>query len=898
MTRRTSASKRRASGPIRRPFPSGDTLAGGEGAEAAAHALAQVGRELVGTLDLDRVTQLIVNAVLRLLNSRNAALYQRDSDSGALRCVAFAGPDDPRRWVGMALPLGHGVVGRAVVEGRTIWSPDFLADPTIAVPEWLREQSIRTGHRSVIGMPLKVRGETIGGLGVGDAAGRVVTDAELRLLGAFADQAALALENARLYEQSERRRREAEVLYADQEARAARLHSLSRLSQVVSSSLEVEVVLAAIGRAAATLMEAPVVSIWIADEAGQTLDVRAFLDDSVGGGFPVRQVSVGQGLIGWVARHRVPLDVADVLGDGRSSVPDWWRAHGLTSFYGLPVLHEGALIGVLALNGRRPFQLGPDDRDLLDTFAAQAAVAIRNSQLFAREQAARAAVQASEAGFRLLFHNNPLPMWVYDTETLRFLEVNDAAITHYGYSRDEFLRMRITEIRPPDDVSRLRETLEQIAVRDEAGVRRSGPWRHRVKDGRVLEVEVISHQLEFGGRLASLVVVEDVTERRALEQQVRQLQKMEAVGQLAGGVAHDFNNLLTVITGRSALLALRLPAEDPGRRDVDIIHKTAERAARLTGQLLAFSRKQVLQPRVLDLNEVLSGLAPMLQRLIGEDVELAFAPGADLGQVSADPGQVEQVVLNLVVNARDAMARGGRVTIETANVELDEAYAGGHVGVRPGPHVMLAVSDTGCGMDAATQARIFEPFFTTKEPGKGTGLGLATVYGIVKQSGGDLGVYSEPGRGATFKIYLPRVEPTAQVAAPGAAVPAALRGAETILLVEDEEEIRALAREILEGYGYTLLVAHDAGEALLIAERHLGPIHLLVTDVVMPKMSGRDLAKALAPARPETRVLYASGYTDSAIVRHGVLGEGIDFIQKPFTPEALGRKVREVLDTN
>ena len=255
MTRRTSASKRRASGPIRRPFPSGDTLAGGEGAEAAAHALAQVGRELVGTLDLDRVTQLIVNAVLRLLNSRNAALYQRDSDSGALRCVAFAGPDDPRRWVGMALPLGHGVVGRAVVEGRTIWSPDFLADPTIAVPEWLREQSIRTGHRSVIGMPLKVRGETIGGLGVGDAAGRVVTDAELRLLGAFADQAALALENARLYEQSERRRREAEVLYADQEARAARLHSLSRLSQVVSSSLEVEVVLAAIGRAAATLID-------------------------------------------------------------------------------------------------------------------------------------------------------------------------------------------------------------------------------------------------------------------------------------------------------------------------------------------------------------------------------------------------------------------------------------------------------------------------------------------------------------------------------------------------------------------------------------------------------------------------------------------------------------------
>jgi PAS domain S-box-containing protein len=387
--------------------------------------------------------------------------------------------------------------------------------------------------------------------------------------------------------------------------------------------------------------------------------------------------------------------------------------------------------------------------------------------------------------------------------------------------------------------------------------------------------------------------------QEALEQaetQMRQLQQLETVGRLAGGVAHDFNNLLTVILGRGDILLSRLQADNPVRRDIELIKRTAERAAALTKQLLAFSRKQVLAPKVIDLNTVVAGITTMLQRLIGEDIELVFLAGSGLGRVKADPGQLEQVIANLVVNARDAMPHGGRLTIETGNVELGERYARQHAGVQAGSYVMLAVSDTGTGMDRETQARIFEPFFTTKEPGKGTGLGLSTVFGIVKQSGGNIWVYSEPGHGTTFKVYLPLVHDAEDAAAPEQVRPAG--GTETILIVEDEGDVRALACEVLAIYGYEVLQARAPAEALLIAERHTGPVQLLVTDVVMPGMSGRLLAQQLAPLRPEMKVLYMSGYTDDAIVHHGTLDAGTAFIQKPFTPDALAAGVRRVLDAD
>jgi PAS domain S-box-containing protein len=383
---------------------------------------------------------------------------------------------------------------------------------------------------------------------------------------------------------------------------------------------------------------------------------------------------------------------------------------------------------------------------------------------------------------------------------------------------------------------------------------------------------------------------------QASEEQLRQSQKLEAIGMLAGGIAHDFNNLLTVILGYSDITLMRLNKEDPLHRNITEITKAADRAAGLTRQLLAFSRKQVMQPKVLDLNVVVSELEKMLRRLIGEDMALRTVLEPELGSIKADPGQIEQIIMNLAVNARDAMPEGGKLTIETSNVYLDEDYAKAHVAVIPGPYVMLAVSDSGTGMDQQTQARMFEPFFTTKEKGKGTGLGLSTVYGIVKQSGGNVWVYSEVGRGTTFKIYLPRVDEGVQESERSQEIIDDRQGSETILLAEDEEAVRTLARHVLEMHGYQVLEAANGGAALLICERHKESIQLLITDVIMPEMSGRELAERLAQLRPDMKVLFMSGYTDNAIVHQGVLDEGANFIQKPFPTEALAQKVREVLD--
>jgi two-component system cell cycle sensor histidine kinase/response regulator CckA len=750
-----------------------------------------------------------------------------------------------------------------------------------------------------------------------------------------------------------------------------------------------------------------------------------------------------------------------------------------------------------------------------------------------------------DVSFRILFTNNPQPMWVYDFKTLFFLEVNAAAVAHYGYSRDEFLRMRLTDIRPQQDVPRLLEELARVG----AGFQHSADWRHLLKDGRLIDVEIISHNLVFDGHEAELVIVrditkqnqteralkqaerkyrlifeqaiigiyqstpdgnllsvnpalahmygydspeelvtsitdmqhlryvdpnrreelesllrehgkvqhfevevyrkdgrkiwlstnahvvregntivryegsfeeitdrkrlhdqlhqaqqkyrdivdnavvgifqstpdgryttvnaamahmlgydspqdllatitdisrqvyvdpkgreefkrlareqgmaknfeceayrkdgskmwlsanvravskdgvvvgyegmnEDITKRKLLEDQLRQAHKMEAVGQLAGGVAHDFNNALGVITGYSDLLQMNLPAGDPSRRHAVEIAKAGHRAAALTRQLLAFSRKQVIQPVVLDLNAATSELEKMLRRLIGEHIEITFKRSPALGWVKMDPGQVEQVLMNLAVNSRDAMPHGGRLCIETANVELDEIHARQNAFVTPGSYVMLSVSDTGCGMDKETQLHIFEPFFTTKEPGKGTGLGLSTVYGIAKQNAGYIVACSELGKGTTFKLYLPRLSDSAELSLTAPVLETVPCGTETVLVVEDEEPLRTLTRTCLESNHYSVIDAPDPAAALDLAKKHYGRIHLLLTDVIMPGMNGRELAIRLIASRPEVKVLYMSGYTNDLIDQQGILDHDTPLLEKPFTLHSLLTKVYQVL---
>jgi PAS domain S-box-containing protein len=426
----------------------------------------------------------------------------------------------------------------------------------------------------------------------------------------------------------------------------------------------------------------------------------------------------------------------------------------------------------------------------------------------------------------------------------------------------------------------------------------TGHFINRRKDGSLYHAEaVISPVRDAGGRIVNFVAVQrDVTRERQLEEQVRQSQKIEAVGRLAGGVAHDFNNLLTIIAGYSQLALDRLKPDDPVATHVGEIKKAADRAASLTRQLLAFSRRQVLTPQILDLNAVVANMGKMLRRLIGEDVELETRLAPQLARVKADPGQIEQVILNLAVNARDAMPQGGRLMIETSDFFLDQDYAEAHFPIQPGNYVMLAVSDTGIGMDAETLEHIFEPFFTTKEQGKGTGLGLAMVYGIVKQSGGYIYVYSELGRGSTFKIYLPKAEVKEEEPEARVAEVRSLRGVETVLVVEDEGSVRDLVKGVLERHGYRVLEARNGAEALQVCERHAVPVHLTLTDVVMPQMSGKELADRLREKYPQMKFIFMSGYTEDTALHHRVLEKAAVFVQKPFAPEGLVRKIREVLD--
>ncbi len=509
-----------------------------------------------------------------------------------------------------------------------------------------------------------------------------------------------------------------------------------------------------------------------------------------------------------------------------------------------------------------------------------------------RKQAEEAIREANET-LRAVIATAPLAICVTDNDGI-VKTWNSSAERIFGWTEAEAIGQRLPFV--PES-----EWEEFVAAMDSArrgelftGVER----RRQTKTGVWVDVAVWNEVLRDseGAVKGILSIIADVTEKRRLEEQLRQALKMEAIGRLAGGVAHDFNNILTVITGYGQMLVERMPDDDDMRSDVEEILRAADHAGALTSQLLVFSRHKVSNPQNVCVNEIICRLEKMLRRVIGEDVELVTHAKPDVGKVRADPAQIEQVVLNLAVNARDAMPAGGKLTIETENVELDQAYARRHIGVKPGYYAMLAVSDTGTGMDAETRLRLFEPFFTTKEKGKGTGLGLSTVYGIVKQCGGEIWVYSEIGLGTTFKIYLPLAAQSQPIETAAPMIEPITGGAETVLLVEDETVVRKLVRNILAEQGYNVLESSDPHDALRVCQQHSDPIDLLLTDVVMPHMSGRDLADRALALRPGMRVLFMSGYTDNVIVHHGLTGAGAPFLQKPFTPASLVRKVRQVLD--
>ena len=514
---------------------------------------------------------------------------------------------------------------------------------------------------------------------------------------------------------------------------------------------------------------------------------------------------------------------------------------------------------------------------------------------------AEEALGRSETKFYELFNDAPVGYFEYDNQG-RITSVNRTGLEMLGYTLEEILGQPVWKFAVELDEARHRILAKLAGIMPPA---RGREQTYRRKDGTTFPALIEDRLLkDSDGKIIGIrSTIQSIAERKQmekekalLEEQLRQSQKMEAMGRLAGGIAHDFNNLLTIIKGYSQLFLIDLKKGDPMEKGIEQIQKATQRAGDLIRQLLAFSRRQVMEMRVLDLNSLLRELDKMLRRVIGEDIVLVTLLTEDLGRVKADPGQLGQVLMNLVVNARDAMPSGGKLTIEMANVVLDEEYVRTHIEVPPGRYVVLSVSDTGVGMTPEVRDRIFEPFFTTKEKGKGTGLGLSTVYGIVKQSGGNILVYSEPGKGTTFKIYLPIVDEPLEEWAEMVVEGEIPRGKETILIVEDFEEVRQLARQVLERQGYQVLEAGDGNATLLVCEKYKGQIHLMMTDVVMPGMSGRELADRIKSSHPEMKVLYTSGYADDTIVHYGVSRDRVNYLQKPFTMEGLARKVREVLD--
>ncbi len=671
--------------------------------------------------------------------------------------------------------------------------------------------------------------------------------------------------------------------------------AIHELCQTITFTLEPAAILSKLADTALQQSKADEVAILLPTEDGTELyvaEVRGRNRERLIG----KRVKFDRSVSSWIGRELRPQLLDSEIEDARFTPCN--PRSDIRSAISVPLQIAGKLIGIInigTVTGARPFTTG--QMKALTILASTAAAALENAALHTQ-------VLQAEENYRSIFDNAVEGIFQSTLEG-RFKKVNQSLARILGYDSPDELMDSIKDIASQLHVD-TNSQAEAAMLLEDRGVLQGFEFEAFRKDGSKIWLCENKRSVRDSNNveLYREGTLEDITERkraeealRQSEEQLRQSQKLEAVGQLAGGIAHDFNNLLTIISGYSDLALRNLDKDNPIRTNIEEIRRAGQRAATLTRQLLAFSRKQVLQPKVLRLNRIVADVEKMLRRLIGEDIDLLTLLEPSLGQIKADPGQIEQVIVNLVVNARDAMPQGGKLTVETANVYLDNNYARKHVAILPGHYVMLAVSDTGCGMSPETSARAFEPFFTTKDAGKGTGLGLSTVYGIVKQSGGNVWAYSEEGRGSTFKIYLPRVDEVVSGELDRDFPNELPQGRETILLAEDEDQVRRMTRKILEMNGYRVIEAGNGEEALLVYEEHKGRFDLVLTDAVMPLMSGRELAESLKFLDPNVKLLFMSGYTDDAIVRHGLLDDELAFLQKPFTPDALMRKVREVLDT-
>jgi len=871
--------------------------------------LAEIGRILSSSPNIDEVFGLFSKAVTKLIPCDRIAVniinFQRDAS-----CIRYVGGMDiPDRRAGENIPLAGTAISEVIrLKSSLLIQPKDekeAEEVTGRFPKLLT--NFTAGIRSIIMAPLVAEDRIIGVLNLRTNRPQAYSDQDVRLAESIASQIAGAVANAQLY--AERRQAEEALRKSEEEARklAQENELVAEIGKIISSTLDIKEVYERFAGEMRKLIPFERMAMNVIDPKSHTFAIpyisgRPIEGREEGKIYPLAGTGTER-----ILRTRTSIFIDEENREAiLSEAPGLVRVieAGFQSVIMVPLISKKEVIGTLNLQLTQPGGYTADDLRLAERISSQIAGAVANSLLYEQHQRAEEALRSSEERYRNILATIEDGFYEVDAAG-NFTFFNDALCRILGYPPDEMAGMNNRQYMDPENAKKAYQFFTTLCQTGQTA--RGWEWEIIRKDGtkRYTEASAFLLRDAEGKRRGFRGIVRDISERKQAEramaeiqEQLRQSQKIEAIGQLAGGIAHDFNNSLTLIKTSAQLALLEIKAGDPLRQTFELINKATEQSANLTRQLLAFSRRQILELQVVDLNSLLQDMDKMLHRVIGEDIELVSVLAKDLWRTKVDPGQMEQVILNFVLNARDAMPTGGKLTIQTANVELDGKYVQSHLGVKPGCYIQIAVSDTGTGMAPEVRGRVFEPFFTTKEKGKGTGLGLSTVYGIVKQSGGNIWVYSELGKGTTFKVYLPRVddplkEEKKKLLQPERGLP---RGAETVLVTEDEGEVRNLVGQILKNQGYEVLEAANGGEALMICERHRGAIDLLMTDVVMPVMSGRELADRLLLLHPEMKVLYMSGYTDDAIVRHGILEEGVHFIPKPFSVESLALKVREVLD--